>query len=177
MWKKKLQRTPKTTSGRVFSSNSLGQVLSFAAALRGQGTHQPHQEAQANISNPEATTTKTEVQETGQLVQAAYVYSEPQDKMFRVITVVHQIMAELKGAASVNNEPQDKMFRMLTVVHQIMAELKGAASVNNEPQDKTFRAITVVHQIMAELKGAASEDAKLFAIAKIVCTLRKEDGK
>jgi hypothetical protein len=30
---------------------------------------------------------------------------------------------------------------------------------------------------MAELKGAASEEAKMFAITKIVYTLMKEDGK
>jgi hypothetical protein len=55
--KKTLQGTPKTTSGRVLS-NPVSPHLSFAAALQGQGNHQPHEEALAN-SNPEATATKT----------------------------------------------------------------------------------------------------------------------
>jgi hypothetical protein len=41
MRKKKPQGTPKTTSGRVFSSNPVKPNLSFAAALRGQAEIQP----------------------------------------------------------------------------------------------------------------------------------------
>jgi hypothetical protein len=61
MRKKKPQGTPKPTSGRVFSSNPVSSHLSFAAALRGQGNQQLQEEAPANISNPEATATKTNV--------------------------------------------------------------------------------------------------------------------
>jgi hypothetical protein len=95
--RKKSQGTPKTTSERVFSSNIVKPHLSFAAALRGQGNHQPHEEALANTSNPEATATKTKVQKTGQSVQAPTVHNDPLD-MFRALTVVEQIMAELKEA-------------------------------------------------------------------------------
>jgi hypothetical protein len=38
-------------------------------------------------------------------------------------------------------------------------------------------ALTVVQQIMTELKGAVSEEAKVFAIMKIVINLMKENGK
>jgi hypothetical protein len=40
-----------------------------------------------------------------------------------------------------------------------------------------LRALTVVQQIMTELKGAVSEEAKIFAITKIVINLMKENGK
>jgi hypothetical protein len=98
MRKKKPQGTPKPTSGRVLSSNPVSSHLSFAAALRGQGNQQLQEEAPANISNPEATTTKTNVQKTGQSVQAPLVNSETLD-MVRALTVVEQIMSDLKGAA------------------------------------------------------------------------------
>jgi hypothetical protein len=39
-------------------------------------------------------------QQTGQSVPAPSVNSEPEDNMIRVVTVVLQIMRELKGAAS-----------------------------------------------------------------------------
>jgi hypothetical protein len=43
MRKKKPQGTPKTTTGRRFSSNPVKPHLSFAAALRGQAPSQPQQ--------------------------------------------------------------------------------------------------------------------------------------
>jgi hypothetical protein len=45
MRKKKPHETPKTTSGRVFSSNPVKPNLSFAAALRGHAEIQSQQEA------------------------------------------------------------------------------------------------------------------------------------
>jgi hypothetical protein len=97
--RKKPQGTFKPTYGRVFSSNPVSSHLSFAAALRGQGNQQPQEEAPAKINNPEATTTKNNVQKIGQSVQASPVNSETLD-MVRALTVVEQIMSDLKGAAS-----------------------------------------------------------------------------
>jgi hypothetical protein len=71
MRKKKPQGTPKTTSERVFSSNAVKPHMSFAAALRGQADHQPHQEVAASTSNTD--TTKTEELKTGQSVQTPTV--------------------------------------------------------------------------------------------------------
>jgi hypothetical protein len=73
MWKKKPQGTSKTTSGRVFSSNPVNPYLSFAATLRGQADNQPYQEVAAYTNN--TASTNTEVQTTGQSVQAPNVNS------------------------------------------------------------------------------------------------------
>jgi hypothetical protein len=64
--RKKPQGTPKPTRGRVFFSNPVSPHLSFAAALRGQGNQQTHEEAPANTSNREPTATKANMQKTGQ---------------------------------------------------------------------------------------------------------------
>jgi hypothetical protein len=97
MRKKKPQETPKTTSGRVFSSNSIKPHLSFAAVLRGQAENPPQQEEAANSTSTSGT--KAKEQATGQSVQAPNVKIDSLD-MFRAFSVVEQIMAELKGAAS-----------------------------------------------------------------------------
>jgi hypothetical protein len=97
MHKKKPQVTPKTTSGRVFNSNPFKPNLSFAAALRGQAEIQPQQEAAAISTS--ASGTKANEQATGQSVQAQVVNSDSLE-MFRALSVVQQIMAELKGSAS-----------------------------------------------------------------------------
>jgi hypothetical protein len=55
-------------------------------------------EASATIDQP-TLQIQTRRQETGQSVQAPSVSSDPLD-MFRALTVVEQIMAELKGSAS-----------------------------------------------------------------------------
>jgi hypothetical protein len=96
MQKKHPQGTPKSTSGKVFSSNIVKPHLSFAEALRGQAKQQPHQEVAVNT-----TTTTTKDQTAGQSVQvqAPTVSSDPTD-MYRAIIVAQQIMAELKDAAS-----------------------------------------------------------------------------
>jgi hypothetical protein len=92
MWKKP-QGTPKNTTGKVFSSNSMKPHLYFAVALRGQADQQLHQEAAASASNRKPP--KTKQQEPGQSVLAPSVNSEPLDNMFRTVTVVKEIMAEL----------------------------------------------------------------------------------
>jgi hypothetical protein len=98
MRKKKPQGTPKTTSGRVLS-NPVSPHLSFAAALRGQGSHQQNHDAPDNTCNPGTTAPQTNVLKTGQFLQAPIVSSDSLD-MIRAITVAQQIMAELKGTAS-----------------------------------------------------------------------------
>jgi hypothetical protein len=91
MRKKKPQGTPKTTSGRVFSSNPVKPHLSFAAALRGQAGYQPHQELATNSTNTSATKPSEPT--------TPNVNSDPQD-MVRAFTVAGQIMAELQDTAS-----------------------------------------------------------------------------
>jgi hypothetical protein len=93
---KRPQGTPKTTSGRVFSSNPVKPHLSFAAALRGQAASHPQQEVAANCTT---SAPKAPEQTTGQSVQATPVNSDTHD-MMRACTVAQQIMAELKDAAS-----------------------------------------------------------------------------
>jgi hypothetical protein len=95
MRKKKPEGTPKTTSGRVFSSNPVKPHLSFAAALRGQADTQPQHEAAANSTSTSGT--KVKEQAKGQSVQAPNVNSDSLDT-FRALSVVGQIMAELKEA-------------------------------------------------------------------------------
>jgi hypothetical protein len=115
MRKKKPQGTPKTTSGRVFSSNPVKPHLSFTAVLRGQADNHPHQEVAANTNNTASTKSKEET--TGQSVQAPNVNSDPLD-MFRALNVVEQIMAELKGAAS----EESKFMAIAKIVFKSMKE-------------------------------------------------------
>jgi hypothetical protein len=68
------QRTPKTTTGRVFSN-----IIT---------------PAKQNIRAPALQ------QLTGQSVQAPLVNSQPLDNMLRVVTVVQHIMTEVSGAMS-----------------------------------------------------------------------------
>jgi hypothetical protein len=62
--RKKPQRTPKTTSGKVFTSNPVSPNLSFAAVLRGQGS-KPHQEASDLTCSPVTAAPTINVQKTG----------------------------------------------------------------------------------------------------------------
>jgi uncharacterized MAPEG superfamily protein len=116
MRKKKPQATPKPTAGRLFSANPVKPHLSFAAALRGLGNQRPHEEAPA-ASNSEPTATKTNVQNTGQSVQAPNVNSDSLE-MFRTLFVVQQIMAELKGTAS----EEDKVLSVAKIVFNLMKQ-------------------------------------------------------
>jgi hypothetical protein len=115
MRKKKPQETPKTTSGRVFSSNPVKPNLPFAAALRGQAETQPQQEAAANSTSTSGT--KVKEQATGQSVQAPNVNSESLD-MFRAFSVVEQIMTVLKGASS----EEAKFVALAKIVFKFMKE-------------------------------------------------------
>jgi hypothetical protein len=111
--RKKPQGTPKTTSGRVFSSKTVKPHLSFAAALRGQADNQPHQEVAANTGNTD--TKKTKEQKTGQAVLAPNVNSDALN-MGRALTVVEKIMAELKGTAS----EEAKFLAIAKIVFKLM---------------------------------------------------------
>jgi hypothetical protein len=88
--RKEPEGTPKTSSGRVFSSNPVKPHLSFAAALRGQSS-QPHQEASEITCNPVTTAQPINVQKTGQSVQATPVNNDS-DIMFRAYAAAGQIM-------------------------------------------------------------------------------------
>jgi hypothetical protein len=107
MQRRKSQRTPRTTTGRVFSSNLSTPHMSFAAALRGarEEQQQPQilQVAVAGHATMEprvsAALPQHEQQTTGQSVRAPNVKNLSLNKTFKaVVTVVQQIMTELNGA-------------------------------------------------------------------------------
>jgi hypothetical protein len=122
--KRKLQRTPKTTTGKVFSSNLTTPGISFAAALRGSTAQQQRPQARripvadpfsagnANVPSPE------QQQETGQLVRAAILNSEYLDRMVRVVTAVQQIMTGFIHAVS----DKDKIVVITTIVLNLMKQ-------------------------------------------------------
>jgi hypothetical protein len=116
MRKKKPQTTHKPTAGRVFSANTVKPHLSFTAALRGQGNQPPHEEAPA-ANNSEPAATKANVQKAGQSDQASTVKSDSPE-MFRALSVVQQIMAELKGAAS----EEDKFLSVAKIVFNLIKQ-------------------------------------------------------
>jgi hypothetical protein len=104
--KKKSQRTPKTTTGSVFSSNLTTPGVS-TAALRGS-TAQQQQQPQARqvpVADPPAeiklnTAASGQQQNAGQSVRAPSVNNQPLDNMLRVVTAGQQIMTEFNGAVS-----------------------------------------------------------------------------
>jgi hypothetical protein len=104
--KKKSLRTPKTTTGRVFSSNLTRPGVSFAAVLQGSTAQQQQPQArQVPVANSPAgvklsTLASGEQQKAGQSVRAPTVNSQPLDNMLRVVTAVQQIMTEFNGAVS-----------------------------------------------------------------------------
>jgi hypothetical protein len=119
--KKKTQRTPNTTTGRVFSSNITTPGLSFAAALRG-GTAQQQQDPQARqlpvadpVTGTQARKPAPGHQKSGQSVPAPAVNSQPLDTV-RVVTVVQQIMTELSDAVS----EEDKIMAITRIVLNLM---------------------------------------------------------
>jgi hypothetical protein len=83
MRKKKSQGTPKTTSGKVFFSNTVKPHLSFAAALRGQADTQPQQEVAVNSTNTSGIKPKEKIK--GKSGQAPNVNNDSLD-MFRAFT-------------------------------------------------------------------------------------------
>jgi hypothetical protein len=106
MQEKMSQRTPRATTGRVFSSNLTSPGVSFAAALRGKAEEQQQpQRHQVAVVGPArmdprvpATLPQSEQQTTCQSFRAPNVNSLALDKMLKVVvTVVHQIMTEFTG--------------------------------------------------------------------------------
>jgi hypothetical protein len=112
--KKKLQETRQNKTGKVFSSNFRRPNVSFAAAVRDQTKQQRQQEEVANTPQPQ----KLKRKETDQLVPVTFVNSEPQDKALKTLTVVHQIIKELKGAAS----EEDMAVAITKIVIKLMKE-------------------------------------------------------
>jgi hypothetical protein len=104
---KKSQRTPKTTTGRVFSSNLTKPGVSFAAAVRGSTAQQQQLQArQVPGTNPPAgvklsTPVSGHQQEAGQSVRAPTVNSQPLDNMLTVVTAVQQIKTEFNQVCCV----------------------------------------------------------------------------
>jgi hypothetical protein len=97
--RRSLREQQKSTNGRMFSSNLIKPNVSFAGALRGHTDQKIHQETAtgASTSDPEPSKMK---QETGQSVPAPSVNSELQDNILRAVTLVQQIMMEVKDAVS-----------------------------------------------------------------------------
>jgi hypothetical protein len=98
--RRKSQRMPKTTVGRVFSTKFTTPCVSFAAALKGN-TEDQRQPLAHHVPVPAPATVEPRAtksprqqtqQKTGQSVQASHVSSQPLDNMLKVVTVVQQIM-------------------------------------------------------------------------------------
>jgi hypothetical protein len=115
MRKKKPQGTPKTTSGRVFSSNPVKTHLSFAAALRGQAETKPQQEAAVISTNTSGA--KADEQATGKSVQNPNVNSDYLE-ILRAFSVAQHIMAELKGSAS----EEDRFVSIAKIIFNLMKQ-------------------------------------------------------
>jgi hypothetical protein len=102
---KKLQRTPKTTTGRVFSSNITTPGVSIATALPGSTQQQQLQAPQVPTAGRSATEKQSvpapvQPQKSGQSVRAQNVNTQPLDNMLRVATAVKQSMTEFNGTVS-----------------------------------------------------------------------------
>jgi hypothetical protein len=103
---KKSQRTPRTITGRVFSSILTAPGMSFAVALRGRSEEQQqHQTLHATVAGPATMEPRVPAalpqnqQTKCQSVRAPNVNSLPLDKMLKVVVmVVHQIMTDFNGA-------------------------------------------------------------------------------
>jgi hypothetical protein len=113
------QKSPKTTTGRVFSSTLATLAVSFAIALRGgkQQQQPPAPQTPAAIEKP-SSSAGTPQQPTGQSAQASNVNSLPLDNMLRAITVLQQIMTEFSGAVS----KQDKILAIAKFVLDLIEQ-------------------------------------------------------
>jgi hypothetical protein len=112
--RRKAQRTPKNTTGRVFSSNYTTPGISFLVALRNNAEQQqqphPHRVSVAGPAAVEKRSVLAPVRQNdaGQSVPVTDVKSQPLDNMLRVVTVVQQIMAEFNGAVSKEDKNSDQ---------------------------------------------------------------------
>jgi hypothetical protein len=118
--KRKSQKTPRTTTTRVFSSNTITPGVSFAAALRGSSaqTEQPR-EMQLPVATPHAERgshpSPGRQQMSGQSVRAPSVNNQPTDTL-TIVTTVQQIMTEFRGAVS----EQDTLLAITKIVINLM---------------------------------------------------------
>jgi hypothetical protein len=97
--KEELQRRRKqrpSNEGQKFSSDYVVPDKSFAAALRSNS----QQQQPPVITTETPAPTEHQQQKAGQSVQASNVSSVSLDNMFKVATVVQQIMTEFSGAVS-----------------------------------------------------------------------------
>jgi hypothetical protein len=126
MRNRKAQRTPKTTTGRVFSSHLTTQGVSFAAALRSspdqlQRPH-PHNAAAAGPATAEQRRIQAPMQQqqqnTGQSAQASNGNSASLDNMFRVASVVQQI-TRMMGLNDAVSEEQ-KIVAIIKIVMKLI---------------------------------------------------------
>jgi hypothetical protein len=124
MLRRKTQKASnKGPTGRLFSSNYVVAGQSFAAALSGNSQQQqlhsrPTEKVLRNpVDRTEAQpTVQPHTQNTGQSVKAPTVNSSSLDDMFKVATVVQQIMTELNGAVS----EEDKIVAITKIVLSLM---------------------------------------------------------
>jgi hypothetical protein len=100
MRKKKPQGTPKSTTLRVFTKRNTNEEVNGIASER------------------DSVHPNTKQQQTGQSVPAPSVSNEHEDNMIRVVTVVGQIMRELKGAAS----EKAKIMAITNIVYYLFQE-------------------------------------------------------
>jgi hypothetical protein len=108
----------KGPAGRLFTSAYVVPGQSFAAALRGDSQQQPPMRQNHKVKpNPaDQTEFQPPTQQTGQSVQAPTVHSSPLDDMFKVATVVQQIMTGLNGAVS----EEEKIVAITKIVLNLM---------------------------------------------------------
>jgi hypothetical protein len=105
MQKKKSQRTPRTTTGRVFSSNLTNKSTSYSVALRNK-TEEQQQPRTYHMAGPDkfehrvpAALPKHKQKKTSQSIRVPNINSLSMDKILKVVvTVVQQIMTESNGA-------------------------------------------------------------------------------
>jgi predicted adenine nucleotide alpha hydrolase (AANH) superfamily ATPase len=126
MHKRKSQRTPKTTTRRVFSSNLTTPGVSFVVALQGSIEQQqwPHT-CQVAVAGPvtmeprvPAPLHQYKQQAIGQSVEAPNVYSLPLEYMLRILTAVQQFMTEFNVAVSEGEKIVDIAKTVLNLMKQ-----------------------------------------------------------
>jgi hypothetical protein len=111
--KRESQRALKTTKGRLFSSNLTTPCLSFAAVLRSNtataaATPTLGCSGTSSHNGPKHPCTFVAPTTTGnRSVRAPNINSLPLDNMFKIVTVLKQIMTEFNGAFVRGRENSD----------------------------------------------------------------------
>jgi deferrochelatase/peroxidase EfeB len=94
--KKKPPETPKQKTGRVFSSNFTKPNITFAASLQDQTQQQRQQEEVASCPEPTSSDERKEISHFWLPLQTVSLKTA-----LKALTVVYQIMKELKDASEV----------------------------------------------------------------------------